>query len=57
MSRSKKIFAFFAAIFVLILIYLVYDISSRTTFPGSSRDTGEQGSSDSVDSDTTHYKK
>ena len=53
MSRSKKIFAVFVAIFVLILMYLVYDISSRTTFPGSRKDTIEQDASDSLASDTT----
>ncbi len=35
MSKSKKIFLFVAAIFFLLLIYASYDISSRTTFPGS----------------------
>jgi hypothetical protein len=35
MTRSKKIFAGIAAIFVLLLIYASYDISRRTTFPGS----------------------
>jgi len=35
MTRSKKIFAAIAAIFVLLLIYASYDISRRTTFPGS----------------------
>jgi len=35
MIRSKKIFAAIAAIFVLLLIYASYDISRRTTFPGS----------------------
>jgi len=35
MSKSKKIFLVVAAIFFLLLIYASYDISSRTTFPGS----------------------
>ncbi|MEK6781452.1 MAG: hypothetical protein AABY93_07085 [Bacteroidota bacterium] len=35
MSRSKKVFTGFAVCFFLALIYLSYDISSRTTFPGS----------------------
>jgi hypothetical protein len=35
MSRSKKIFALFATVFLLLLIYASYDISRRTTFPGS----------------------
>jgi hypothetical protein len=36
-SRSKKIFAAFAIVFFCILAYVVYDISSRTTFPGSKK--------------------
>jgi len=35
MSKSKKIFLVFAAVFFVLLIYASYDISSRTTFPGS----------------------
>jgi len=35
MSRSKKIFIGFAVAFFLMVAYLSYDISSRTTFPGS----------------------
>jgi hypothetical protein len=35
MSKSKKIFLVVAAIFFVLLIYASYDISSRTTFPGS----------------------
>jgi len=34
MSRSKKIFAAFAFAFFLFLLYIVYDMSNRTTFPG-----------------------
>jgi len=35
MSRSKKIFIGLAIIFFALLIYASYDISTRTTFPGS----------------------
>lgn len=35
MSRSKKIFVAIAAVFVILLAYASYDISTRTTFPGS----------------------
>jgi hypothetical protein len=35
MSRSKKIFLLIAGIFFLLLVYVSYDISKRTTFPGS----------------------
>jgi hypothetical protein len=35
MTRSKKIFALFGAVFVILLAYASYDIATRTTFPGS----------------------
>jgi hypothetical protein len=35
MSRSKKIFLGIAVLFFLLLFYASYDISTRTTFPGS----------------------
>jgi hypothetical protein len=35
MSRSKKIFLGFAVVFFVLLFYASYDISSKTTFPGS----------------------
>jgi len=35
MKRSKKIFLIIASIFFIGLVILGYDISQRTTFPGS----------------------
>ena len=35
MSRAKKVFYTLAVIFVILLSYASYDISKRTTFPGS----------------------
>lgn len=35
MNRSKNIFALLAIFFILLLVWASYDISSRTTFPGS----------------------
>jgi hypothetical protein len=35
MTRSKKVFIALAILFFLGLGYISYDISSRTTFPGS----------------------
>jgi hypothetical protein len=35
MSRSKKIFLAIGALFLLGVAYFSYDVSSRTTFPGS----------------------
>lgn len=35
MSKQRKLFLWFAGIFMLLLLYATYDIASRTTFPGS----------------------
>jgi hypothetical protein len=35
MKRSKKIFIVIAIIFVAAMAYFGYDVSSKTTFPGS----------------------
>jgi hypothetical protein len=35
MSRSKKLFVAAMILFFVLLAYASYDISSRTTFPGS----------------------
>ncbi|MEM6358673.1 MAG: hypothetical protein AAF149_18190 [Bacteroidota bacterium] len=35
MSNSKRIFLFLALLFLLLMVYVSYDISRRTTFPGS----------------------
>ena len=35
MTKSKKIFLGAAALFFILLFYASYDISTRTTFPGS----------------------
>lgn len=35
MYPKKKIFAFAAVLFLVLLCYASYDISRRTTFPGS----------------------
>lgn len=37
MNKSKKIFLAFAAVFFLAMIIVGYDISKRTTFPGSKK--------------------
>ena len=38
MQRSKKIFIALSAVFLIIMIIIGYDISRRTTFPGSKTD-------------------
>jgi hypothetical protein len=35
MSGPKKLFLTFASIFFLTIIYFMYDISTKTSFPGS----------------------
>jgi hypothetical protein len=55
MSRSKKIFAFFVLLFALVLLYLVYDISSRTTFPGQ-RPKKEVVEPDSIHADSISHR-
>lgn len=35
MKRSKKIFLVISAVFLIIMILIGWDISRRTTFPGS----------------------
>ncbi|MBI1770359.1 MAG: hypothetical protein HYR67_18470 [Bacteroidetes bacterium] len=57
MSRSKKIFVILAVVFLLLLFYASYDISRRTTFPGSKPQLKERirkkfFGTDSVHSDT-----
>jgi hypothetical protein len=57
MSRGKKIFLVIAAVFVFLLLYASYDISQRTTFPGSKPQLKERiekrfNGSDSTESDT-----
>ena len=57
MSRSKRIFVIFAVVFVIALGYASYDISSKTTFPGSKPQLKERIEdnflkSDSVKSDS-----
>ena len=63
MSRSKKLFLAVAVIFFLAILYVMYDMSSRTTFPGSKPneemmerdlpDTQEVNETDTMDIDST----
>lgn len=61
MTRSKKVFAGLAVVFVLALFYVSYDISRRTTFPGSKPQLKERIEdkflkSDSVPGDSSRLK-
>lgn len=46
MSKNKKIFLTLFAIFMLIMLWIGYDISRRTTFPGSKGNLKERISSE-----------
>ncbi|WP_377585601.1 hypothetical protein [Ohtaekwangia kribbensis] len=61
MTRGKKIFSLFVVAFVILIAYASYDISRRTTFPGSKsqlpqriKDTYLQA--DSAKQDTTQKR-
>lgn len=53
MTRSKKIFAVFGIVFVILLAYASYDIASRTTFPGSKPQLKERIERDILKQDST----
>lgn len=46
MQKSKKIFLLLFVVFMLIIVYVSYDISRRTTFPGSKGNLKERISTD-----------
>ncbi|REG94227.1 hypothetical protein C8N25_10152 [Algoriphagus antarcticus] len=50
MQRNKKIFLILFVIFMLIMGWIGYDISQRTTFPGSKRNL-EQRIGDDLEKD------
>jgi Tfp pilus assembly protein PilO len=59
MSRGKKIFVLLAVVFVILLAYASYDISRKTTFPGSKSQLKERlkekySDKDSVSNDSVN---
>ncbi len=52
MSRSKRLFIALAVLFFIGLGYIAYDISSRTTFPGSKPLLKEESKSQSITPDS-----
>lgn len=42
MKRSKKIFLIIAALFLVIMIAIGYDINRRTTWPGAKKNLKER---------------
>ncbi len=55
MSRSKKVFLGFAFAFFVMVAYLSYDISRRTTFPGSRPQLKERIMKQYLKKDTVSY--
>ncbi len=51
MTRSRKVFIAFVALFVLLLAYFSFDIASRTSFPGQHK------KSDSINVDSAHEEE
>lgn len=59
MKTSKKLFLLLALVFLVTMVYLGYDISSRTTFPGSKPQLKERlidQSDDSIQVDSLRNK-
>jgi hypothetical protein len=62
MTRSKKVFIGFMLVFAILLGYASYDISRRTTFPGSKSQLKERIKKnylkkDSAQTDSAAFKK
>jgi hypothetical protein len=57
MNKSKKLFVLLSAVFIVILAIVGYDISRKTTFPGSKKLLKESiNPSDSLEYDTLSVK-
>jgi archaellum component FlaF (FlaF/FlaG flagellin family) len=54
MSRSKKIFLFISLLVFVGLVYFSYDISTKTTFPGSKSQLKERLKKQYLEVDTLH---
>jgi len=52
MTRTKKWFAWMALLFIILLAYASYDISTRTSFPGSKPQLKERIKKDYFGADT-----
>lgn len=53
MNKNKKVFLVFVIIFFSAMIYIGYDISSRTTFPGSKPQLKERIEEEIINADST----
>lgn len=52
MSTNKKVFLILAILFFVAMIYISYDISSRTTFPGSKSQLKERITDEIINADS-----
>lgn len=52
MSTNKKVFLILAILFFAAMIYISYDISSRTTFPGSKSQLKERIKDEIINADS-----
>ncbi len=51
--KKSKVFLVIAVIFIAIVFYIVYDMSSKTTFPGGKRPANQTKTAiDSINRDT-----
>ena len=61
MKRSKKLFLLIAALFFIMLIAIGFDISRKTTFPGSKEESATSDPSDTIpntdNQDTLHIEQ
>lgn len=57
MTKSKKIFTVLAVVFFILLFYASYDISTRTTFPGSKPQLKERIRKEYLQNDTLKVDK
>lgn len=57
MSKNKKIFLILFVLFMLIMLWIGYDISQRTTFPGSKGNLKERISTEAESEKKWQEKK
>jgi hypothetical protein len=55
--RRSKVFLLFAAVFIILISFVIYDISRKTTFPGSKPQLQERLKKQFPLADTTAKKK
>jgi hypothetical protein len=56
-KKSRKLFILSAAVFLCLLVYASYDISKRTTFPGSKAQLPERLKNAKIQQDSAVRKE